>query len=291
MDREGVHTIMIPTGKARLAGVIGWPIAHSLSPRLQGYWLDRYGINGAYVPLAVRPEDFGEALRALPKLGFAGANVTVPHKETALRSVDAVEDTARRIGAVNTIVVRDDGSLLGRNTDGFGFMENLKAGAPGWDPAAGPAVVIGAGGAARAIVAALVDAGVPDLRLTNRTRSRADQLAGEIGGPIAVDSWENRSGALDGAGLLVNTTTLGMTGHAPLDLDLQSLPKTALVTDIVYAPLETPLLAAARDRGNPTVDGLGMLLHQARPGFAAWFGTEPEVTDDLRRFVLDALSG
>lgn len=281
---------MHPSGKARLAGVMGWPVAHSLSPRLQGYWLETYGIDGAYVPLAVKPEDFAEAVRMLPRLGFAGANVTVPHKEAALRAVDEVEDLARRVGAVNTIVVREDGSLYGRNTDGYGFMENLRAGAPAWNATAGPAVVVGAGGAARAIVAALLDAGVPELRLINRTRARAEQLAEEIGGAITVFDWEDRADALDGANLLVNTTTLGMTGHPPLELGLSSLPATAVVTDIVYVPLETPLLAAARERGNATVDGLGMLLHQARPGFAAWFGHEPEVTEDLRTFVLDALS-
>lgn len=281
---------MIVSGKARLAGVMGWPVGHSLSPRLHGFWLEKYGIDGAYLPLAVKPEDCGAAIRMLPRLGFAGANVTVPHKETAFRTVDELEPLARRIGAVNTLVVRDDGSILGRNTDAFGFIENLKAGAPGWNPAAGPAAVLGAGGAARAVVAALVDAGVPELRLVNRSVDRAEKLAADLGGPIRVSAWDDRARALDGAALLVNTTSLGMKGQPPLDLDLAPLPPEALATDIVYAPLITPLLAAARMRGNPVVDGLGMLLHQARPGFAAWFGREPEVTPDLRNFVLASLA-
>ena len=274
------------SGKAKLAGVMGWPIGHSLSPRLHGYWLRQYAVDGAYVPLAVRREDFAGAVRMLPRLGFAGANVTVPHKEAALAAVDEAAGEARRIGAVNTIVVRADGSLMGWNSDGFGFMENLKAGLAEWNPGLGPAVVLGAGGAARAVCAALVDGGVPELRLVNRTASRAEALAADIGGPIEVVSWAERESALDGARLLTNTTTLGMAGNPPLDLALERLPPEAAVTDIVYAPLKTPLLVAAAARGNPTVDGLGMLLHQARPGFAAWFGVEPEVTDDMRAFVL-----
>jgi len=274
------------SGKAKLAGVMGWPIGHSLSPRLHGYWLRQYAVDGAYVPLAVRREDFAGAARMLPRLGFAGANVTVPHKEAALAAVDEADGEARRIGAVNTIVVRADGSLMGWNSDGFGFMENLKAGLPEWSPGLGPAVVLGAGGAARAVCAALVDGGVPELRLVNRTASRAEALAADIGGPIEIVSWAERESALDGARLLTNTTTLGMAGSPALDLTLERLPPEAAVTDIVYAPLRTPLLVAAAARGNPTVDGLGMLLHQARPGFAAWFGVEPEVTNEMRAFVL-----
>lgn len=275
------------SGKAMLAGVMGWPIAHSRSPRLHGYWLDRHGIDGAYVPLAVPPDRIEQALRALPALGFRGCNVTVPHKEAALRIVDVLDPTARRIGAVNTVVVLPDGRLEGRNTDGFGFIANLRDGAPGWTPDR-PALVLGAGGAARAVIVALLDAGVPDVRLANRTRDRAQALAAEIGGPTTVVNWAERSAATAGCGLVVNTTTQGMEGHPPLDIGLDGLPADAVVTDIVYVPLQTPLLAQAARRGNPTVDGLGMLLHQARPGFAAWFGVEPEVTDDLRRFVLGA---
>ncbi|MGE5503643.1 MAG: shikimate dehydrogenase [Actinomycetota bacterium] len=275
------------SGKARLAGVIGWPIGHSRSPRLHGWWLDQHGIDGAYVPLPVRPEDFETVLRALPRMGFAGANVTVPHKEAALRLVDVVEPLAARIGAVNTLVVLDDGRIEGRNTDAFGFLENLRRGAPGWDAAAAPAVVIGAGGAARAVCAALQDAGIPEIRLANRTPDRALALAAELGAPVRPVAWSERAAALDGAGLVVNTTTLGMTGQPPLDLDLSALASCAVVNDIVYAPLETDLLARARARGNPVVDGLGMLLWQAVPGFEAWFGLRPEVTDELRRFVLN----
>jgi shikimate dehydrogenase len=282
---------MILSAKARVAGVMGWPVAHSRSPRLHGWWLERYGIDGAYVPMAVPPDGVAEAVRALPKLGFRGANVTVPHKEAVIAALDRLDATARRVGAVNTILVHEDGTLEGRNTDGFGFVENLRAGASGWTAATGPAVVLGAGGAARAVLVALADAGAPEIRLLNRTRERAERLADELGGglacPVRVLDWAARAEALDGAALLVNTTTQGMAGHPPLDLALDALPRAALVTDIVYTPLETPLLRAAAARGNPAVDGLGMLLHQARPGFEAWFGRAPEVTAELRRFVLE----
>ena len=277
---------MIVTGKARLAGVIGWPVSHSRSPRLHGYWLERIGIDGAYLPLPVAPENLESVLRALPKMGFRGCNLTVPHKEAVLALVDELEPLAQRIGAVNTIVVAEDGGLIGRNTDAFGFLENLRRGCPAWNPTAAPALVLGAGGAARAVVAALMDAGVPEIRLANRSRDRAEQLAADLGDPIRVVDWSERNVAQAGTGLLVNTTTLGMTGQSMLDLDLTELPLTALVNDIVYAPLETELLAAARLRGNPIVDGLGMLLYQAVPGFEAWFGVRPEVTPELRNFVL-----
>ncbi|MGE5145673.1 MAG: shikimate dehydrogenase [Candidatus Eiseniibacteriota bacterium] len=277
---------MIPSGKARVAGVFGWPVGHSKSPRLHGYWLDHYKIDGAYIPLPVSPENFIEALRALPRLGFAGANVTLPHKEAALAAVDRADPQARRIGAVNTIVVASDGTLDGSNTDGYGFLENLHQAAPGFDAAAGPAVVLGAGGAARALIAALIDAGAPEIRVVNRTPERAATLIEALGGPCRQVPWAERAAALDGAALLVNATRLGMTGQASLDLALDRLPKSALVNDIVYAPLETALLKSAKARGNRVVDGLGMLLHQARPGFRAWFGTDPEVTPALRAFVL-----
>jgi shikimate dehydrogenase len=276
------------TGRAKLACVIGWPVSHSRSPALHGFWLQQHKIDGAYVPFAVRPENLAAALRGLAALGFRGANVTLPHKEQALALVDTASDTARRIGAVNTIVIDDDGSLTGDNTDAFGFIENLREGARGFDAKSGPAVVIGAGGAARAILVALADAGAPEIRLVNRTRGRAESLAHALGGTIRVVDWQDRANALDGATLLVNSTTQGMTGHDALDLDLARLPKSALVNDIVYVPVETPLLAAARARGNPVVDGVGMLLHQARPGFERWFGTRPSVTPSLRAAVLGA---
>ncbi len=282
---------MSAEASTRLAGVMGWPVAHSLSPRLHGFWLKSYGIDGAYLPLAVRPENIAGALRALPLLGFRGANVTLPHKEATLRTVDWVEPLARRIGAVNTVIVGDDGSLEGRNTDAFGFMENLRQGAPEWRADAGPAVVLGAGGAARAVVVALQDAGVPLICVVNRDRARTEALAADLGrdgavGRIAVEPWQSRDEVLADAALLVNSTSLGLAGGPELEIALDALPKAALVTDLVYRPLETGLLKAAKARGNRTVDGLGMLLHQARPGFAAWFGRDPEVTPELRAAVL-----
>lgn len=279
------------TGSAKLAGVMGWPIKHSRSPRLHGYWLQRYGIDGAYLPLAVSPEHLEPALRGLRALGFRGVNLTLPHKEAVTLLIDEISETAKRIGAVNTIVVGEDGRLRGDNTDGFGFVANLQAGAPSWHAADGPAVLLGAGGAARAVAVALIDQGVPALRLVNRTRERAERLADALGAlapdqTIEVVAWEERDAALGGAGLLVNTTSLGMSGQPLLEIALNDLPSAATVTDIVYAPLETQLLAAARGRGNSVVDGLGMLLHQGRPGFSAWFGVDPDVTDELRTIVL-----
>lgn len=279
------------TGAARIAGVVGWPVAHSLSPRLHGYWLKHYGIDGAYVPLPVRPEDLTDALRALPKLGFAGSNVTVPHKQAALEAMDDLDEAAGRIGAVNTVVIGGDGRLEGRNTDAFGFIENLREAAPDYRAGQGPAVVLGAGGAARAVVAALLDAGAPEVRIVNRSRARAEALAADFGSGCAALPWSEREAALTEAALLVNTTLLGMSGQPALDLPLDRLPVQAVVNDVVYDPLETALLAAARRRGNRAVDGLGMLLHQARPGFEAWFGVAPEVTPALREAVLTAGHG
>lgn len=274
------------TGKTMLAGVMAWPVSHSRSPRLHGFWLEQLGIDGAYVPLPVHPKNFQAALRALPLLGFRGCNVTLPHKEAAMATVDVLEPLAKRIGAVNTIIVLADGRLEGRNTDAFGFIENLRAGAPNWRAGEGPAVILGAGGAARAVAVALQDAGAPEIRVLNRSRERAEKLAAELGPPIRVLAPEQVAAALSDATLLVNSTSLGMSGQPALTVDLAPLPRTALVTDLVHNPLLTPLLAAAASRGNPTVDGLGMLLHQARPGFTAWFGAAPEVTPALRAHVL-----
>ena len=271
------------SGNAALAGVIGWPVGHSRSPRLHGYWLEQYAIDGAYVPLAVAPDRFDEALKGLQAAGFRGVNVTVPHKEAAFRACDTIDPDAERIGAVNTIMFSDNGLVQGSNTDAFGFIENIRQ-VIAWP--GGVAVVLGAGGAARAVCVALIDAGATEIRLINRTRSRAERLSKEFGEVIRVEDWENRSDAQSSASLLVNTTSLGMTGQPPLDLDLDALPTSAIVNDIVYTPLETPLLKLARKRGNIPVDGLGMLLHQARPGFEAWFGTAPQVTEALRDFVL-----
>ncbi len=277
------------TGRARLAGIMGWPVGHSLSPRLHGHWLRRHGIDGAYVPLAVPPERLTEALHALPALGFRGCNLTIPHKEAALALVDRATPLAHRIGAVNTITIEADGSLAGDNSDGFGFLASLAAGWPGWRAEAGPAVLLGAGGAARAVTVALLDAGAPEVRLLNRTPDRARKLTAELDGPVTAVPWTERAAALEGAALLVNTTSLGMAGQPPLVLSLDALPRTALVADVVYTPLITPLLAVARAHGHPVVDGLGMLLHQARPGFHAWFGVEPVVDPELRIAVLAGL--
>jgi len=280
---------MTISGNAIVAGVMGWPVAHSLSPRVHGYWLRRYGIDGAYIPMAVPPSDIADALRALPKLGLSGCNVTVPHKEAALACVDEVSDIARRIGAVNTIVVRSNGALFGTNTDADGFRNNILAAVPGWNAADGPAVVLGAGGAARAVVAALVDDGCPEVRVVNRTANRAERLAKDIGGPVFAHAWSENADAMDGAAIAVNTTTLGMTNQPPLNVDIAALPLSAVVADIVYSPLRTAFMTGASDRGNTVVGGLGMLLHQARPGFAAWFGVEPDVTDELEAFVRKAV--
>ena len=277
---------MTVSGAARVAGVMGWPVAHSRSPLLQNHWLAEYGIDGVYVPFPVPPDGLARALGALGALGIAGVNVTVPHKEAAFALMDECDETAGRMGAVNTVVVGAGGRLRGLNTDGYGFIQNLRAGAPGWRADAGPAVVIGAGGAARAIVCALLDEGAPEIRVANRTAARAEALAEAFGTAVTPVPWAARSAALDGAALLVNATSLGMTRHEPLDLALDALPARAVVTDIVYVPLDTPLLAAARARGHAAVDGLGMLLHQARPGFRAWFGRDPEVTPALRDRVL-----
>jgi shikimate dehydrogenase len=282
------------TGAARLAGIMGWPVAHSRSPALHGFWLAAHGIDGAYVPLAVPPDRLEQALRALPALGFRGCNLTIPHKQAALAVMDRIDPSAHRIGAMNTVIVAADSSLEGSNTDVFGFRENLREQAAEWDPAAGPAVVLGAGGSARAVIAALSAAGVAEIRIVNRTRDRAATLARDLAMPgtrITVHPWQSRAELLRGADILVNTTSLGMDKEPPLDLDLAALPLSAVVVDIVYVPLETALLAAARQRGHRTVDGLGMLLHQGRPGFTAWFGTAPQVTPALRAALLATFAG
>ena len=274
------------SGKTQVAGVFGWPVDHSRSPRLHGYWLQQHGIDGAYIPFATHPNKLEQAIRALPSLGFRGGNITLPHKERALGCVDEASALAKRIGAINMLMVRDDGTILGDNSDGFGFLANLQQLQPAWRGAAGPAVVLGAGGAARAIVVTLIDAGVPEIRLVNRTTRRAEEIAQAVGGPIKVLPWEARAEALKNAALLVNSTNLGQAGQAPLELDLAKLPAEATVYDIVYVPQQTELLKAAGARGNKLVDGIGMLLHQGRPGFKAWFGADPQVTPELRAFVL-----
>ncbi|MBN07546.1 MAG: shikimate dehydrogenase [Rhodospirillaceae bacterium] len=280
---------MISSATVIRAGVMAWPVSHSLSPSLHRHWLKTYAINGTYDPIAVTPTDFPAMLRSLPARGFSGVNVTLPHKIAALEGVDTLDDVARRTGAVNTVIVKEDGTLHGFNTDVFGFMANIADVHPDWVADAGPAVVLGAGGAARAVCVALQDAGAPEIRILNRTVTKAEDLATGLGSPLKVFDWRDRHDALREGAFLVNTTSLGMTGMAPLELDLTSLPPDASVCDVVYTPLETPLLADARARGNPTIDGLGMLLHQAKPGFEAWFGRAPDVTENLRQVVLDAM--
>lgn len=270
-----------------LAGVIGSPVAHSKSPRLHRHWLTTYGILGYYIPMDVATEDLEQVIRTLPKAGFVGANVTIPHKEKVMHIADQVTDRATLIGAANTLIFRSDGKVLADNTDGYGFMENLRSGAPDWDPKSGPAAVLGAGGAARAVVAALIDAGVPEILLTNRTRVRAENLREDFGQRVRVVDWVQAGNIIDEAMLVVNTTSLGMQGKPELRVPLDGLRPEAVVTDLVYAPLKTRLLQVAEQAGCTVVDGLGMLLHQAVPGFERWFGRRPEVDAATRAAVLE----
>lgn len=272
--------------KIPLAGVIGHPIAHSRSPLLHGHWLRTYGIQGHYVPMDVAQGDLQAVLESMPKMGFVGANVTIPHKEAVMELVDHVTDRASLIGAVNTLIFREDGKTIGDNTDGYGFIENLRQGAPDWKPDAGPAVVLGAGGAARAVVASLLDAGVPEILITNRTRVRADQLRADFGARLSVVEWVQAGNILEDGATVVNTTSLGMAGKPELRVPLDGLRKDAVVTDLVYNPLKTHLLEIAEEKGCTTVDGLGMLLHQAVPGFERWFGRRPVVDDATREAAL-----
>jgi shikimate dehydrogenase len=268
-----------------LAGVMGWPVMHSRSPMLHNYWFRQHNLAGTYLPLAIPPDGLGAALHALHPLGFAGCNLTIPHKQEAMKLVDEVDALAKNIGAISCVVVRPDGSLAGTNNDCYGFIHNIRQEQPGWRADAGPSVVIGAGGGARAVCYGLAQQGAREIRLVNRTFDRAKKIAEDFGGPIKALPWEQRHDALDGAAMAVNTTSLGMVGQNALEIQLDKLPAHALAADIVYIPLETPFLAAARKRGNPTVNGLGMLLHQGRPAWKAWFGIEPEVTAELRAMV------
>lgn len=269
-----------------LAGVIGSPVAHSRSPALHSHWLKRYDIPGYYVPLDIAAPDLEDALRALPRMGFIGANVTIPHKEKVMKIADLVTDRAAVMGAANTLIFRADGKIHADNTDGYGFIENLRQGAPGWEPAEGPATVIGAGGAARAVVASLIDVGVTEIRLTNRTRARSDALRQEFGTKVHVYEWVQAGSALDGARTIINASSLGMVGKPDLRVPMDALSRDAVVTDLVYTPLETAFLRQAADAGCRTVDGLGMLLYQAAPAFERWFGVRPDVDADARAAVL-----
>ncbi len=268
-----------------LAGVMGWPVAHSRSPLIHNYWLEKYGLAGRYVQLAVQPGALAVALPGLAALGFKGCNITIPHKVDALALMHTVDTNAARVGAVNTVVVQSDGQLKGMNTDGFGYIQSLLDAKPDWRADDGSITVLGAGGAARAVVLALSDQGAKEIRLLNRSPHKAQALASEFGAPVTALPWEQRNDALADCALLVNTTSLGMHGAPELDLDLRTLPVSALVSDIIYVPLQTPLLAAAQARGNLTVNGLGMLLNQARPAFEAWFGVLPDITPELRALV------
>ena len=272
-----------------LAGVMGWPVAHSRSPLIHNYWLQKYGLTGSYVQLPVVPGTLATAIPGLKALGFKGCNLTIPHKVEAMAFMDELDIMARRMGAMNTIVVQADGSLKGFNNDGYGYIQSLLDAKPDWRADAGPVTVLGAGGAARAVVLSLADRGAKEIRLLNRSPAAAQALANEFGDEfgevVKALPWADRHAALDGIALLINTTSQGMHGNPALDLQLNALPTTALVSDVIYVPLETPLLQAAKARGNPVVNGLGMLLNQARPAFEAWFGISPEITPELRRMV------
>jgi len=274
--------------KIPLAGVIGSPISHSRSPALHQHWLKTYGIKGFYIPMNISQNDLADVVGTLPQMGFVGVNVTIPHKETVLGLADIVTDRAALIGAANTLIFRKDGKIHADNTDGYGFIENLRQGAPGWNPVSGPAAVIGAGGASRAIVASLLEVGVNEIRLSNRTRNRADVIKQEFGAKITVVDWVKAGNMFDGATTVVNTTSLGMIGKPEFRVPMDALSSTAVVTDLVYAPLETEFLKKAHELGCITVDGLGMLLHQAAPAFERWFGQRPEVDNALRSAVLSA---
>jgi shikimate dehydrogenase len=269
-----------------LAGVIGHPIAHSRSPALHGYWLRKYGIKGHYIPMDVAPADLPSVLEHLPRLGFVGVNITIPHKEAILGIADIVTDRAALIGAANTLIFRKDGRIHADNTDGSGFIANLRQGAPNWSPSDGPAAVLGAGGAARAVIAALIEVGVPEIRLANRTRPRAEAIRADFGAKVIVCEWVQAPNMLDGAALVVNTTSLGMVGKPDFRVPLDALSPGTVVTDLVYTPLMTQFLIEAESLGCTVVDGLGMLLHQAAPGFERWFGQRPEVDIATRNAVL-----
>jgi shikimate dehydrogenase len=268
-----------------IAGLLGWPVAHSRSPVIHNHWLGHYGISGRYVLFPVPPEKLEAAVCGIAALGLRGCNVTTPHKQAIFPLLDRVDDLARRIGAVNTVVVEKDGTLTGFNNDGNGFIQSLRDADPNWRPDCGPIVVLGAGGAARAVVASLAAQGATEIRLANRTPDKAREIAEAVGRVVKVLHWEQRADALEGALLLANATSLGMSGKPPLEVPLDRLPKQALVGDLIYIPPETPLLAAARMRGNVTVNGLGLLLNQARPAFNAWFGVMPEITPALRQAI------
>jgi shikimate dehydrogenase len=272
-----------------LAGVMGYPVAHSRSPVIHNHWIAQYGLRGSYVLLPVQPDQLSDALGGLKALGFAGCNVTIPHKVQAMKAMDWLHPVAKQMGAINTIVVQENGALHGFNNDGFGYIQSIKDAKPNWKASDGPITVLGAGGAARAIVLSLINEGAKEIRLINRTQSKAQGLADEFeqyaASVVKVYDWSERSQALAGVAMLINSTNQGMHGQPELDISLEELPVTALVSDAIYIPLETPLLLSAKKRGNQTVNGLGMLLNQARPAFEAWYGVKPEITAELMRAI------
>ena len=275
----------MPANGFGLAGVIGMPVAHSRSPVLHNFWLKAHGLSGVYVPLAVPPERLKEALPGLAALGFRGCNVTMPHKQAVMPLLARVNDTARRVGAVNLVVVAEDGTLSGFNTDGNAFVQSLRDAKASWRADEGPILLIGAGGAARAVLVALLESGATDITITNRTAEKADALAREFGAAIRTVAWADRSAAVADKALVANCTDRGMVGKDPLDIDLSRLSSKTIAADLIYTPLETPFLAAARTRGCLTVNGLGLLLNQGRIAFNAWFGVMPDVTPELVKAI------
>jgi shikimate dehydrogenase len=273
-----------------MAGVMGWPVMHSRSPLMHNHWFAQEKLRGVYVPLAIQPDQLERALRSLHALGFSGCNLTIPHKQQALKIVDEIDPVAQKMGAISCVAVKEDGRLIGSNNDAAGFIRNIKEFQADWQANKGPIVVIGAGGGSRAVCQGLIQEGATEIRLVNRHLERAQIIQSDLGGPIQAHDWSDRADLMEGASMVVNTTSQGMVGQTPLDIQLDKLPVTALATDIVYTPLETPFLAQARMRGNRTLNGLGMLLHQGPLGWKVWFGIEPKVTPELRKLLEQSLT-
>ena len=274
------------TSTIPVAAVIGHPVNHSRSPRMHNFWLAHFGLEGYYIPLDIDPKKFERSIRNLPELGLVGANITIPYKEKVLKIADKISDRAALVGAANTLTFLQNGVIYADNTDGYGFLQNIKSKYKDWSARDGITVVFGAGGASRAILAALIEDGASDIILANRTRSRADQLRSELGAKIKVVEWMKIQNYLSEASTIINTTSLGMVGKTDLPIPLNALKKNTLVTDIVYTPIETHLLATAAKMGCRTVDGLGMLIHQAIPGFERWFGIKPGDSQALRELLI-----
>ena len=272
-----------------MTGVMGYPIEHSRSPIIHNHWIKQYKLSGTYGLFPVNPKNLEKAIQGISALGLAGCNVTIPHKVEATRYMDWLDPFAKKVGAINTIVVQPSGEMQGFNHDGYGYLSSIKESLPDWSASHGPIVVIGAGGASRAILVALLDAGAQEIRLINRTTEKARELANEFGPEICPVIWQDRHNALAGSTLVVNTTNQGMHNQPELDIHLDELPQNALVSDIIYTPLQTKFLKDASNRGNTSINGLGMLLHQARPAFESWFGVMPNVTAELKDKLLKSL--